>query len=144
MVSFEAAVMVIPSGASSHPLPARRFEGQGDRAVRVVQRDPDAGTGNDGPDVVVGIHRLGWIILPVPERADDVRPARVAALEADQHLVADLGAEPRPPPATGPGCREAGPYLIGTVAGVRRPRQPHLNPALRVGILVVGHDGRID
>src|SRR5882762_11758542 len=81
------------------PLPA--FVGDDDllAVLLVVESDLMTGPGLDHHGGVLvcvrGLHRL---VLAVPERADDVRPVRLAPLEGDQNLVVDVREPVEPAP----------------------------------------------
>ena len=62
----------------------------------------------------------------VPQAAEHVRPARVAALERDEHLVVGVGDEPGAAVVAAHQRRQPRPRLVGAAAGVGRPRQRDL------------------
>ena len=80
--------------------------------------------------------RQQWVLgLAVEQPADHIRTARVTELEPDQHLVADLGQEQVAPLLAHPDLNDPRP-----VALVERgqPWEAELDPAHRVGVVVVG------
>ena len=109
----------------------------------VVECQLVAGTGGEATDVVVGVHRLGRVVLAVPQRADHHRVARVAGMERDQYLIAGLWDEPASAVVAGHAGGQSCPGLgRRRIIGIDE-RQFDLDAALMIWVLHVAHNRRI-
>src|SRR6266511_3612891 len=112
--------------------------------VRVVERHDMARPGADDAlfDLATAaLHELVVLlrrrVFAVPEPAQDIGIVDVAMLEGDDHLVIDFRHELET--AFGATARRHQPCPV-TLVVVRQPRELHLDAALSVRILVIGHD----
>src|SRR5262249_39122570 len=93
-------------------------------------------------DVVLAVLVVGgWLVLPVPERAEDEGPFDRAVLEGHEHLVIDLGEEVRAALLARHGRGDARPVALVVVG---EPGEAELDAAEAVRILVVGDDADDD
>src|SRR5439155_7786129 len=91
--------------------------------------------------VLVGVGVLHRLVLAVPQGADDIGQAGLAALERDQHLVAHFREPVEPAAVAGGGLADAGPVALGLS---REAGKADLHPALFHRILDVGDQRDLD
>src|SRR6266511_4021939 len=137
---FDAQRVV--AGVQNAGVAARVFDRDAPAAVGVVEDDLVAGARADDPllDLATAHDlsaRLRRRVFAVPQAAQHIWVVDIAKLEADQHLVVDLGQKLDAPPSAAAHRDDARP-----VAGVlaREPGVLDLDPSQSVGVLVVGHN----